>query len=192
MLRHMSRDRYLSDAELAAFMAAVRERRHVHQPRDYALFALLANTGIRPSEALALTRGDCHLGGKLPWIRLKRIGKKHTPQPTNELVINRAVADVLRRYVKESSGDPVDRVFGFTRRQSERLFHYYRRKAGINEPHKIYCLRHSAGMRLVRFVKDLRIVQAIMGHSGLRATMVYAHVSPERLQAAYEAAGTAG
>jgi site-specific recombinase XerD len=191
MLRRMTRDRYLSDAELAAFMAAVRERRHVHQPRDHALFALLANTGIRPSEALALTRADCHLGGKLPWIRLRRVGKRHTPQPTNELVIHRAVAEVVRRYVNESSAE-VERLFPFTRRQSERLFHYYRRKAGIAQPHKIYCLRHSAGMRLVRFVKDLRLVQAIMGHSGLRATMVYAHVSPERLQAAYEAAGTAG
>jgi integrase len=190
MLRRMTRDRYLSDAELVAFMAAVRLRRHVHQPRDHALFALLANTGIRPSEALALTRADCHLGGKLPWIRLRRVGKRHTPQPTNELVINRAVADVVRRYVNEAL--PGDRLFPFTRRQSERLFHYYRRKAGIVQLHKIYCLRHSAGMRLVRFVKDLRIVQAIMGHSGLRATMVYAHVSPERLQAAYEAAGTAG
>jgi site-specific recombinase XerD len=186
----MTRDRYLSDAELVAFMAAVRERRHVHQPRDHALFALLSNTGIRPSEALALTRSDCHLGGKLPWIRLRRVGKRHTPQPTNELVINRAVADVVKRYVNEAQ--PGDRLFPFTRRQSERLFHYYRRKAGIVQLHKIYCLRHSVGMRLVRFVKDLRIVQAIMGHSGLRATMVYAHVSPERLQAAYEAAGTAG
>jgi integrase/recombinase XerC len=186
----MTRDRYLSDAELAAFMAAVRERRHVHQPRDHALFALLANTGIRPSEALALTRADCHLAGKLPWIQLRRVGKRHTPQPTNELVINRAVAEVVQRYVSESCA--ADRLFPFTRRQSERLFHYYRQKAGITHPHKIYCLRHSVGMRLVRFVKDLRIVQAIMGHSGLRATMVYAHVSPERLQSAYEAAGTAG
>ena len=53
MLRRLTRERYLTDAELAAFMAAVRDRRHVHQPRDHALFALLANTGIRPSEARA-------------------------------------------------------------------------------------------------------------------------------------------
>ena len=189
MLRRMTRDRYLSDDELAAFMTAVRERRHVHQPRDHALFALLANTGIRPSEALALSRADCHLSGAQPWIRLKRVGKRHTPQPTNELVINRAVASVVSRYMKEHPGE--GKLFPFTRRQSERLFHFYRRRAGIVQNHKIYCLRHSVGMRLVRFVKDLRIVQAIMGHSGLRATVAYAHVSPERLQSAYEAAGTA-
>jgi hypothetical protein len=29
-LRRMTRERFLSDAELAAFMAAVRERRHSH------------------------------------------------------------------------------------------------------------------------------------------------------------------
>lgn len=191
MLRRMSRDRYLSDAELAAFMAAVRERRHVHQPRDHAFFALLSNTGIRPSEALALCRADCHLRGRMPWIRLQRTGKRHTPQPTNELVIRREVADVLSRHVEQLAAGGDERLFPFTRRQAERLFHYYRRKASIEHKHKIYCLRHSVGMRLVRFVKDLRIVQAIMGHSGLRATMVYAHVSPERLQAAYEAAGTA-
>lgn len=192
MLRRMTRDRYLSDAELVAFMTAIRERRHVHQPRDHALFALIVNTGIKPCEAMALTRADCHMSGKRPWIKLRRVGKRHTPIPTNELIISRQVADVVQRYVSESAGEPGDRLFDFTRRQSERLFHYYRKKAGIVQRHKIYCLRHSAGMRLVRFVKDLRTVQAIMGHSGIKATMIYAHVSPERLQAAYEAAGTAG
>lgn len=61
MLRRMTRERYLNESELRSFTTAVRERRHVHQARDYAFFVLLANTGILPSEALSLKRSDLDL-----------------------------------------------------------------------------------------------------------------------------------
>ena len=82
MQRRVTPDRFLSDAELAAFMDAVRTRRHKNQPRDHALFALLVNTGMRPSEARALRRRDVRLdtftiqpspasamAGTTPWAR---------------------------------------------------------------------------------------------------------------------------
>jgi integrase len=57
----MTRERYLNESELRSFMTEVRERRHVHQARDYEFFVLLANTGILPSEALSLKRSDLDL-----------------------------------------------------------------------------------------------------------------------------------
>jgi integrase/recombinase XerD len=181
----MTRERYLSDAELERFMAAVRERRHVHQPRDYALFALLANTGLRPSEARALTRADCHLEGRHPWIALHRVGKKHGPQPLARIYINRAVAAVVARYTDQL---PDGLLFPFTKRQSARLFHYYADKAGISPRRKIYALRHTVGMRLWAHTQDLRLVQAILGHCNLQATEGYVHTSDQSIRAAYAAA----
>lgn len=190
MFRRMTRERFLSDAELAAFIAAVRERHHKNQPRDHALFALLANTGIRPSEALALTRADVHVGGREPWIQLKRGHRRHWPEPTNELAINPKVAAVVKTYTDRLALG--DRLFPYTKRQMARVFHYYSGKAGLSPHYRIYALRHTVGMRLWRHTRDLRLMQAIMGHSRLKATMAYVHVGPELIRQACEAVGPVG
>lgn len=192
MFRRMTRERYLSDPELTRFMAAVRERRHCHQPRDYALFALLANTGMRPSEARALTRADCHLDGREPWVRLHRISKKHGPAPLEYLVLNVAVAGIVKAHVASLPDDPSTKLFAFTKRQGARLFHYYADKAGIVPKRKIYALRHTVGMRLWRHTHDIRLIQAIMGHTNQAATAGYIHTAPEKIRDAYEHAGIVG
>ena len=139
MFARMTRDRYLSDDELTAVMSAVGLRRHKNQPRDHAFFALIANVGIRPSEAMRLVRGDIHLDGKAPWIRVDRQHPKHAPQPVTELVLNRDVARVLRTYIRNiPASDRSVKPFPFTKRQAERLFHYYapaRSDAGQHHRH---------------------------------------------------------
>jgi integrase/recombinase XerD len=185
MFRRMTRERYLSDAELERFMAAVRERRHVNQPRDHALFALLANTGMRPAEARALTAADLHLEGRAPWVRLNRPKKKHGPEQLRYLILQRAVATVVKRYADTLPTG--SRLFPFTKRQSARLFHYYAGKAAIVPARKIYALRHTVGMRLWRHTKDVRLMQAILGHTNLTATSGYVHVSPEVIRDGYAA-----
>lgn len=191
MFRRMTRERFLSDAELAAFMTAVRERRHVNQPRDHALFALLANTGIRPSEALALTRADVHPHARPAWIRVRRLKKRHAADPITKLPLNRAVAKVLARYVDTLQGDRTSLLFTFTKRQSFRLFRYYTAKSGLPPHFRIYSLRHTVGMRLWRHTGDIRLMQGIMGHVRTKATSAYIHVAPERMRAARSRIGTA-
>jgi len=190
MFRRMTRERYLSDPELERFMAAVRERRHVHQPRDHALFTLLANTGMRPAEVRALTRGDCHLLGRAPWVRVYRVGKKHGPAPLPRLFLQREVSEIVAKHVASLPDGEGVKLFPFTKRQSARLFHYYADKAGITPRRKVYALRHTVGMRLWAFTKDLRLIQAIMGHTNLQATEGYVHTSDDAIRAAYTAAGT--
>jgi integrase len=185
--KHLSRSTNLSDAELTAFMAAVRERRHVHQPRDHALFALLANTGIRPSEALALTRADCHLSGNQPWIRVARLKKKRGAPVIDELQISPTLAGILGGYL--SSVDPgMDlRVFNISRRQVERLFHAYARIARLRRRHWLYSLRHTAATRIYRATRDIAMVQAILGHETPDMSCLYAHVAKDLLAEAANA-----
>jgi len=187
MFRRMTRERYLSDAELARFMAAVRARRHVNQPRDYAFFALLANTGLRPSEARALTRGDVRIGKRV-WIRVARLHRKHAPKPITDLVLSKPVAVIVKAYVEKLPADA--KLFNFTKRQSGRLFHYYRNKAGIAASYRLYAMRHSFGLRLWRQTKDLRLIQGVMGHVRLKASATYVHVGIERLRDVVETLGT--
>ena len=177
----MTRDRFLSDAELARFMAAVRERKHRNQPRDYALFALLANTGIRPSEALALERADLHLSGKAPWMRVSRMKKKNSAGRFDELQLPAYTAGVLLDYVEKYAPE-AGPVFPIHRRQAERLFHTYARHSGIRERLWLYCLRHTAATRIYAATRDISIVQAILGHEKPDTSCIYAHVTREILQ----------
>lgn len=188
VFRKMTRERFLSDAELERFMSVVRSRHHVNQPRDHAFFALLANTGMRPSEARALTRDDVNPFARVPWVRVCRPKKRHAAHPITELPLHPAVARVLGRYCQT-----VDRgamLFGFTPRQSYRLFRYYAGKAGLEAHFRIYSLRHGVGMRLWRQTGDLRVIQGIMGHVRLKATSCYVHTSPERMREIRATLGT--
>jgi integrase len=191
MFRRMTRERFLSDAELDRFMAVVRERRHVHQPRDHALFALLANTGIRPSEALALTRADVHPHARPAWIRVRRLKRRHAADPLARLFLHTKVAAVVARYLESVPPATGTKLFPFTKRQSDRLFRYYANKADLAGTYKLYALRHTVGMRLWRHTGDLRIMQAIMGHVRLKATSAYVHTAPERMRDARDRIGTA-
>jgi len=190
MFRRMTRERFLADHELESLMAVVRSRTHLHQPRDHALFALLANTGIRPSEALALTVADCHLAARPAWIRVRRLKRRHAPEPITSLPLHPKVAKVVKRYVATLPRASTARLFPFTKRQSDRLFRYYAGKAGIAPTYKLYSLRHTVGMRLWRHTRDLRVMQAIMGHVHLKATSGYVHVAPERMRDAHAKLGT--
>lgn len=154
MFRRMTRERYLTDDELARFMRVVRERRHIHQPRDHALFALLANTGMRPAEVRALTRGDCHLEGPEPWIRVMRLKKKkHIPE-FDDLPLSRPLAAVLQQHLDTSTDDP---IFPIAPKPMRQLFHYYRNEAGL-DPARLY-LRHTAATRLYASTRNLSLVQ---------------------------------
>jgi integrase len=178
----MTRERFLSDAELTAFMAAVRERRHKNQPRDYAFFALLANTGIRPSEALSLRRSDCHLSRTKPWIRVTRLKKKKMLAEFDELQITPELAAMMSPHVEAMSEDPTAPVFILGKRQAERLFHHYSRIAGLRPGRWLYSLRHTAATRIYLVTRDISIVQAILGHEKPDMSCIYAHVTKSLLR----------
>lgn len=189
MFRKVTRERYLSDAELERFMAVVRGRRHVNARRDHAMFALIANTGMRPAEVRSLRLSDLNLNTKQPTVRLHRVYKRHAPQPLSHLVLHRDVAAVVAAYVANLGTTPTTMLFPFTKRQAARLFHYYAKAAGLPSSLRIYSLRHTCGMRLWNHTRDLRLVQAILGHGSLTATMGYEHTPSSTIRAGYAAAG---
>lgn len=182
MFRRMTRERFLSDAELEAFLASVRERRHKNQPRDYALFVLLANTGIRPSEALALTWADVTLGAE-PRIRVIRLKKHKARQQFDDLPLPHPVVVALESL---GLGDPSAHVFEVGKRQAERAFHYYMRRAGLYDGRWLYSLRHTAATRIYRATRDIHVVQAALGHEQPDMSCLYAHLTRSMLRTTIE------
>lgn len=60
--------------------------------------------------------------------------------------------------------------------------------AGITKHVTPHTLRHTFATHLFEGGADLREIQILLGHENIANTMIYTHVSPERLRASYDAA----
>lgn len=104
-----------------------------------------------------------------------------TDHPTSlfqalELLLARALKG-KPLWVFEHNGRPM------TRRQSNRIFAFYRDKAGVVVAHP-HMLRHTCATNLLNADVDLRTVQEILGHSSLRQTQRYTAILTSRKQQA--------
>jgi integrase/recombinase XerD len=178
-----------SDPELAVALAV----------RDRAIVEVAYAAGLRISELasatlarLDLRRGEVRVLGK---GRKERIG-----------LLGRPAIAALETYLEESRPTLVDRgVARGQEREPDAVFlnHHgapigvrglrlridrLRRAAGLPEGVSPHTLRHSFATHLLDGGADLRVVQELLGHESLATTQVYTHVSPARLQAAYQGA----
>ena len=90
------------------------------------------------------------------------------------------VAELLRRHLAEAAitRGPVFRSSRgrLSTRQAQYRFHALVDLAGISRRVTVHSLRHTFATRLRERTKDLRVLQAALGHRHLGTTEVYAHV----------------
>src|SRR3982751_5593398 len=72
---------------------------------------------------------------------------------------------------RKSAGRPI------TTRHLNRLFHEAADAAGIKKGVTLHTLRHSFVTHLLEDKKDIRVIQALLGHTKLETTARYAHVA---------------
>jgi site-specific recombinase XerD len=72
---------------------------------------------------------------------------------------------------RKNAGKPI------TTRQVSRLFHAAADAAGIRKHVTLHALRHSFATHLLEDGTNIRIIQALLGHSKLETTARYAHVA---------------
>jgi integrase len=178
-------------------------------PRHYRpLVATLAASGIRWSEAEALTVGDLNLTAPAPTLRISKAitwdtclsvrltGPTKTPKSDRTVTLPAPAADALRPLVTGRASNA--RLFLGPEGGPLRHHLFYRTwrracgRAGL-EPHpRIHGLRHSHVAWLIAANVPLPVLQARLGHESITTTIdCYGHLLPDLQSLAAQAATVA-
>ncbi len=137
------------------------------------LCLVLAHTGCRISEALALTYAAVSSGDGVVAIRcLKKRGNRLVYR---ELPLPPEVVEILRTVHAPLDGDPHQKLWRLSRSRAWCLVKTVMRSAGIAPgPHATpKGLRHGFGLHAIRSGVPLNLVQKWLGHASLATTAIY-------------------
>lgn len=160
--------------------ALLREAQKGGGARDVALFTLLAQSGLRIAEALALTWDDLIIrerSGSVT-VRKGKGGKRRTVPLT---LTARTAILAWREAAGAASGE---RVFPMGARAVQKALDRYARRAGIEGKVTPHMLRHTFCKALVDAGESLDRVAALAGHASLNTTARYTKPTEKDLERA--------
>ena len=166
----------LSKAEVQAILDAV---------EDFKLRTILVtiySAGLRVSEAVRLRVRD--IDSSQMQLRIEQ-GKGRKDRYT---LLGQRNLELLREYYRRYRPDPNGWLFGGQKKGNwisvsavQNAFKRARKKAGIHKPATVHTLRHSFATHLLEQNADVFTIKKLLGHSSLKTTSVYLHISRERL-----------
>lgn len=147
--------------------------------RNRALVSLMADTGIRLSEAAGITYADINVKAGSVLIRGK--GSKE-----RLVYFADGVAESLRRWLSVRGDDPGS-LFWLRSGGIRMLFKRIQTEAGLAvfTPHQ---LRHTAFTSMVKQNVDLHTIKRIAGHASVTTTEAYLSLAGEDIRAKHSAA----
>lgn len=153
--------------------------------RDSALFELIYSCGLRVSEVINLEIPNYQEDFLV--VQGKRDKMRHVP-------IGDVAKEKLNYYLNNARGNLVKKKTQhiFLGRRGNKLT-----RQAINKRLEIYCykanvhihvhtLRHCFATHLLRGGADLRVVQELLGHSDIKTTQIYTHLSNKDLENTYK------
>ncbi len=138
------------------------------------------SAGLRVSELVALKISDIDSKRMMLHIREGK-GKKDRMVP-----LSRRLLETLRLYFKEYR--PKEYLFegeygkSYSTRSAQMILAQAKKAAGIQKKGSIHLLRHSYATHLLEGGTDIRYIQSFLGHSNLKTTMLYTHVSKLKIE----------
>jgi integrase/recombinase XerD len=158
-------------------------------PDEYLIIMLLFTSGLRVSECVDLTLNSVSLKEKT----LKIVGKGDKERI---VLIHDQCFEVLTQYLSQERSKRLvsksNRVLiqpngnVYTRQKIHELVHACGQRVGLNTMHP-HRLRHGFASTLLRQGADLRSVQTLLGHSDIKTTQIYTHISDQSLHEKYHA-----
>ena len=149
-------------------------------PKHRIMLMLIYSAGLRVGEVVRLKPEDIDSDRMMVHIRGGK-GKKD-----RYTILSDVVLEGLRGYWKvyhpekwlfegQEKGKP------YTIRSAERVFETAAKKAGIQKDVSIHSLRHAFATHLLEQGTDIKFIQELLGHSRVKTTEIYTHVSKKEI-----------
>ncbi len=151
----------------------------IHNMKHKTLMALIYSAGLRIGEALRLKVKNIDSKRMLIHIEGAK-GKKD-----RYTLLSPVFLDLLRKYYKVYQ--PKKYLFEnkegtmYSASSAQKILKSAINKAGINKRVTLHTLRHSFATHLLENGTDLRYIQELLGHNSPKTTMIYTHVSNNKL-----------
>jgi integrase/recombinase XerD len=167
-------------SEVEAILAVPR------QPRDRAFLMTVYACGLRVSEAKELKVSDIDRARRQLRVR-KGKGAKGRVLPLSERLLQelehywraqrqgKAGHDSPLLFLGEKAGQPISLT------SARKIYNRAVQQSGVRRKGGLHVLRHSFATHLIESGVELPVVQHLMGHSNLRTTAGYLHVTQCRL-----------
>lgn len=165
---------FLSPDEAISVLKSYPGEMKLEELKDKTLFCLLYGSGLRVSEACALTWVNVDLKGRRLYVTRK--GQKDQWVPMPQLTVE--VLTKLKSLEEEKF------VFGIKALHTRAAYEIVRQRgviAKLMKPLHPHALRHSFATHLLTSGADLRALQELLGHTSLAATQKYTHISTHEL-----------
>lgn len=157
-----------------------------HHSRHKALLMTLYGAGLRISEALELKPADLDSQRMLIHVRGGKGNKDRMVKLSTQLL-----TALRQSWRSRPANDPGIWLFpqvnhpdrAMEPSTAERIVSRTARRAGITKRVSPHTLRHSYATHLLDAGVDLRTIQLLLGHTNLKTTSLYMHVSQAKLRA---------
>lgn len=153
---------------------------HISNIKHKAILLTAYSSGLRISEVLNLAVSDIESKEMLIRVRCGKGGKDRFT------VLGEENLRVLRLYWQLYK--PKNLLFPglipgkpLAARNIQRVFQTAKERAGISKPVSVHSLRHSFATHLLENNTDLRTIQVLLGHTDIKTTCVYLHLSTKRI-----------
>jgi site-specific recombinase XerD len=144
------------------------------------LLLLTYSAGLRVSEVVRLRIEDLDSVRGVVRIRSGKGGKDRYALYSTSMVP--LVGEYLARYQpREWLFEGEERARPYSIRSAQAIFEKAVEKAGIRKDVSIHSLRHAFATHLLESGTDIRIIQQLLGHSSVKTTEIYTHVSRQLL-----------
>lgn len=144
------------------------------------ILAVIYSCGLRVSELINIKINDIDNNRMVIHIKKAKGNKDRQVQLTNQLL------ELLRKYYKKYL--PINYLIvgqnggKYSTTSIQKIIKNSSFKAGINKKVTPHTLRHSFATHLLENGTDIRFIQKILGHSDIKTTQIYTHVSNAHLK----------
>ena len=178
--------RYLTGEQKKLFLKTLADSRQGW--RDYFMFDLMLNTGLRLSETISLDVKDVHSGYSVRGLlEIRGKGDRIRQIPLNKEIRNHIDRYVIHRKKMDKGSSLAGPLFmsrnkrRITPRAVQMNFDKWVIASGLEGKYSPHCLRHSVGTALMQKTGNIRKVQEFLGHKFVSTTQIYTGVTKEDL-----------